>query len=157
MLSLLFKRALSLRGVQRRSNLVGAAPDCFAKPALGPRASADPWARNDGPILIFKPARWNSHGTVPGEDGIDLGHISAADLPAERASVFTHFSRRAKTDQRRADDWVAQCPAQCELRQALAIFGRERPQLLDSGKIAWKVFRPEQTAERVEAAKITGL
>ena len=85
MLFLLFKRALSLRGVQRRSNLVGDAPDCFAKPALGARASADPWARNDGPILILKAARRNSHGTVPGEDGIDLGHISAADLPAERA------------------------------------------------------------------------
>src|SRR5215831_16516733 len=99
--------------------------------------------------LILQPTRRLGNRAIAGEDSIDLGHIGVADLPAERAQVFTHFGGRAEADQRGADDWVAQCPAQCELRQALAVFGRERLQLLDSGKVAWKVFRPEQRAEQV--------
>ena len=57
--------------------------------------------------LILEPTLRHDHCAVAGEDGIDLGHIGVADLPAERAEVFTHFGRRAEADQCRANDRAA--------------------------------------------------
>src|SRR5436190_13426582 len=84
--------------------------------------------------LVFQPTRRHSHRAVASENGIDFGHIGVADLPAESAKVFTHFSGRTEADQCSADDRIAQCPAQGELRQALAVFGSEWPQLLDGSE-----------------------
>ena len=107
--------------------------------------------------LILEPTRRHGDRTVAGENGIDLGHMGVADLPAERTQVFPRFGRRAETDQCRADDRVAQSPAQCELRQSLAVLGLQSFQILDGGQIARELLGSEQGAEQVEAAEVAGL
>src|SRR6516164_2663900 len=54
-------------------------------------------------LLIFEPARRLGHTAVPGEDGVDLGHVGAGDGPAEGAQILAHLFRRSEPDERGAD------------------------------------------------------
>src|SRR6516162_501083 len=105
-------------------------------------------------VLVFEPTGRHGYRTVTRQDRVDLFHVGATDFPAERAEIFSHLARRAETDQRRADNRVAQSPAQSELRQGLAVFGRKRPQLLDSGEVALEMLAAEQRAEQVQTPEI---
>src|SRR5262252_8478089 len=95
------------------------------------------WRRSRG--LIFQPARRYGNHAVPGQNGVYFRDIGVADLPAEGAQVLGDLGGRAEADERRADDRVAQCPAQRELWQALAVFRGEPLQLLDRGEVAREV------------------
>src|SRR6516165_375608 len=95
-------------------------------------------------LLVFKPAGRLGHAAVPGEDSVDLRHVRGRNRPAEGPEVFGHLGGLAKADQRRVNDRVAEGPAQCELRQSLAVFPRKRPELLDGSEVAGEMVGAEQ-------------
>ena len=91
------------------------------------------------------------------KNGVDLRHVGVTDLPAECAQVLGNLRGRAEADQRRADNRVAQRPAQRQLRQGLAVFRREWLQFLDRGEIAQEVLRAEQGSEQVQVILLSQL
>src|SRR5712691_3477819 len=150
MLCLLLKRVVSLRA--KRSNLVQERArlwprDCFVASLLAMTANCP------GHPLIFKPARRHRHAAMPGQDSVDLRHIGGGNGPAESSEVLCHLGRLTKANQRCADHRVAQGPAQCELRQSLAVFRREALEVLDGAQVAGKMLGTKQCPEQVEIAE----
>src|SRR4051794_40294207 len=81
---------------------------------------------------------------VAGEDRVDLGPVGVADRPADRARVVLDLGDRTATDERRAHGRVRDRPAQRELRQALAVAGRDALQLLDGTNVVPELLGTEQ-------------
>jgi hypothetical protein len=61
--------------------------------------------------------------------------ISALLISQPSAPAFFRTSAGAEADQRRADCWIAQGGAQCELRQTLAVFGDQSLQLIHRSEL----------------------
>src|SRR6202047_1851377 len=107
--------------------------------------------------LVCEPARRHGYRTVAAENGIDLRHVGAADLPAESAQVLSHLGGRAESDQCGADDRVPQGPAQRELRQTLAVIRGQGLQFLDRGEVAREMLWAEQGSEQIQGAEHAAL
>src|SRR3954454_19861031 len=117
--------------------------------SVPPLATRDVATRTAYSRSIFQPPRRISNALVPSENPVDLSHIHVRDRPAQRTEILRHLIRSMESDQGGRHDWIAQGPAQRELRQGLVVFRGEALQLVDRGKIARELRGSEQRAEQV--------
>src|SRR5262252_1307363 len=76
-------------------------------------------------LSVFEPTRRHRHCVMAREDGVNGRHIRLGNDPTQRSEVLLHLGGLTTAHQRYADHGITRSPAQRELRQGLAIFGRQ--------------------------------
>src|SRR6266849_2348455 len=102
-------------------------------------------------LFVFEPALRHRHRAMAGKDRVDRGHVVRGYVPAQCPEVFLNLGGLAEAHQRRADHWIARGPAQRELRQCLAILGRQSFEFLDGSQIAREMVWAKEIAKQIEA------
>src|ERR1044071_7535645 len=105
--------------------------------SVPPLATRDVATRTAYARSIFQPPRRIGDALVPSENPVDLSHICIRDRPAQRAEILRHRTWSTESDQGGRYDWIAQGPAQRELRQGLVVFRGEAFQFVDRGKMSF--------------------
>src|SRR3954451_7806274 len=121
--------------------------------SVPPLATRDVATRTAYARSIVQPPRRIGDALVPSEHPVDLSHICIRDRPAQRAKILCHLIRSTESDQGGRHDWIAQGPAQRELRQGFVVFRGEALQFVDRGKVARELRGSEQGTEQVEIAE----
>src|SRR3954464_15287758 len=90
--------------------------------SVPPLATRDVATRTAYARSIFQPPQRIGDALVPSENPVDLSYIRIRRRPARGAEILRHLIRSTESDQGGRHDWIAQGPAQRELRQGLVVF-----------------------------------
>src|SRR5690242_10994666 len=107
--------------------------------------------------IVLQPTWGLGDDVMAAKDRLDSIHVRRRDGPAQPADVLLHFSRAAETHQACVDGGIAERPAECELRQALAVLRRHYLEFLDCMQVSSEMILTEHSAEQVEAAQNASL
>src|SRR5215475_4485984 len=106
-----------------------------------------------GRLVVLQPALRLRDGVVSREDGVDLSQLLGRELPSEGAEILLDLLRPAEAHERGRDRLVADSPGERELRQGLAMAGRDALQLLHRREVLREMIGTEHGAEEVQASQ----